>query len=145
MRRTALVILALLLLEAAARGEEASALFGRSIVSVAFTSDGRVDAEIIGRLVELRSGEPLTDAATGATVRNLYATGDFREILIEAVPAEGGIAVTIHLFRSFRVHPIKFDDGVSLSKEEMRRAIPFSEGSVFSPDALEEDPSTLGG
>lgn len=143
MRGITLVILALLLWEAGARGEEANTLFGRPIVSVAFTSDGRVDAEMIGRLVELKAGEPLTDTATGATVRNLYATGDFREILIEGVPREEGVAVTVHLFRSFRVHPIKFDDGVSLSKEEMRRAIPFSEGSVFSPEALEEGAEAL--
>jgi outer membrane protein insertion porin family len=51
--------------------------------------------------------------------------------------------VTVHLFRSFRINPLKFDDGVSVSKEEMRRTIPFSEGAVFAAEELEEGASAL--
>jgi len=124
-------------------GQEAQDLFGRTIVSVSYTSEGPIETQEILGLVTLRAGEPLKDTDTGSTIRNLFATRRFSDIRIEAEPAGEGVAVTIHLFRAFRVNPLKFEDGVSLSREEMRRAVPFSEGSVFRADLLEEGAAAL--
>jgi len=125
------------------RPSEPAPLFGRTVVSVVYTSDGPVDEGEVSRLVSIRSGEPLTEETTGSTIRNLFATRRFSDVRIEAEPVEGGVAVIVHLFRSFRVNPLKFDDGVSVSKEEMRRVIPFSEGAVFQAEELEEGAGAL--
>jgi outer membrane protein insertion porin family len=117
--------------------------FGQTIVSVEYTSDGPVDTDEVERLISLKAGQTLTDEATGSTIRNLFATRRFSDVRIEAQPAEGGVAVTVHLFRSFRVFPLKFEDGVSVSREEMRRTIPFSEGAVFQREELEEGAEAL--
>ena len=140
--------LSLLLLAAAATAggqqpSELPPLYGRTVVSVAYTSDGPVDRDEVARLVSIKSGQPLTEEATGSTIRFLFATRRFSDVRVEAESAEGNVAVTVHLFRSFRVNPLKFDDGVSISKEEMRRSIPFSEGSVFQSEALEEGAKAL--
>jgi len=127
----------------AAGQSELSPLFGQPIVSVAYTSDGPVDRGEVARLVSIRKGQPLTEEATGSTIRHLFATRRFSDVRIEAEPAEGGVAVTVHLFRSFRVNPLRFEDGVSISKEEMRRAIPFSEGAVFQAEELEAGADSL--
>ena len=141
-RRAALA--AALLLSAAEAAAQAPELFGRPIASVAYTANGPVNADEVAELIAVKAGERLTDAATGATIRNLFATEQFSDILIEAEPQpDGSVAVIVHLFRAFRVNPMKFDDGVSLSREEMRRAVPFSEGSVFRADALEEGAAAL--
>jgi outer membrane protein insertion porin family len=102
-----------------------------------------VDRDEVARLVSFKAGQPLTEEVTGSTIRHLYATRRFSDVRIEAEPTEGGVAVTVHLFRSFRVNPLKFDDGVSVSKEEMRRTIPFSEGAVFAAGAIEEGAAAL--
>lgn len=136
-----LLIAAILLAAGAARAQET---FGRAISSVAYTTDGPVDPDEVARLVTLRAGTPLTDAATGATIRNLFATERYADIQIEALPqTDGTVAVIVHLFRAFRVRPLKFDDGISVSREEMRRAIPFAEGAVFRADLLEEGAEAL--
>lgn len=135
---------AALLLSAARLAAQAPELFGRPVASVAYTTNGPVAAEEVAELIAVKAGDPLTDAATGATIRNLFATEQFSDVLIEAEPQpDGSVAVIVHLFRSFRVNPLKFDDGVSLSREEMRRTVPFSEGSVFRADALEEGAAAL--
>ena len=77
-------------------------LYGRTVVSVAYTSDGPVDRDEVARLVSIKSGQPLTEEATGSTIRYLFATRRFSDVRVEAEPAEGGVAVTVHLFRSFR-------------------------------------------
>jgi outer membrane protein insertion porin family len=118
-------------------------LFGQTVVSVAYTSDGPVDPDEVSRLVSIKAGQPLTEEATGATVRHLFATRRFSDVRIEVETVEGGVAVTVHLFRSFRVNPLRFADGVSVTREEMRRTIPFSEGAVFQSEELEEGAAAL--
>jgi outer membrane protein insertion porin family len=138
------LLAAALLLPAGHVAAQAPDLFGRPIASVAYTANGPVNPTEVAELIALEAGEILTDAATGTTIRNLFATEQFSDVLIEAEPQpDGSVAVTVHLFRSFRVNPLRFDDGVSLSREEMRRSVPFSEGSVFRADALEEGAAAL--
>ena len=139
----AAVLLAIAGSVAAQPAAEPPSLFGPTVLSLAYTSDGPVDKNEVERLISIRIGQPLTEEATGATIRHLFATRRFSDVRIEAERVEGGVAVTVHLFRSFRVNPLKFDDGVSVSREEMRRAVPFSEGAVFQAEQIEEGTKAL--
>jgi outer membrane protein insertion porin family len=118
--------------------------YGQSVVSVSYTADGPALAEEVGKLTEIRVGSPLTEEETGATIRNLFATGRFADIQIEARPVEGGVAVTIHLFRAFRVKPLKFAGKLPLSREELRRPLSFAEGSLFQQQEVDESADALG-
>ncbi|MGH9318225.1 MAG: POTRA domain-containing protein [Thermoanaerobaculia bacterium] len=122
----------------------ASELFGRPVESVAYTSNGEVDSREIESLMVLEVGRPLTQDDTGATIRNLYSTLNFSNILIEAEPAAGGgVAVIVHLWRAFRVRRIRLEGRASVSREDLRRAIPFSEGDPFNAAALAAGASAL--
>ncbi len=130
---------------AGAGGEDVKPeLLGRTIESVAFTCDGPADSSEIESLVDLYAGRPLTRQDTGATIQNLFATLDFSNVLVAAeLTARGGVAVTIHLWRSYRVARITFDGKSSLSREDMRRAVSFSERDPFNGTALAEGASVL--
>ena len=119
------------------------ALYGRDVVSVSYTSDGPVDRDRVGSLIDIRPGRPLTEGETGATIRNLFATRQFADVQIEARPEGDGVAVTLHLFRSFRVKPLKFSGRLPFSREELRRALPFGEGSVFDSSEVDEGAAAL--
>ena len=105
---------------AGAGGEEVKPeLLGRTIESVAFTCDGPADRPEIESLVDLHAGRPLTRADTGATIQTLFATLDFSNVLVAAEPtADGGVAVTIHLWRSYRVARIAFEHAGHVRVEE---------------------------
>jgi outer membrane protein insertion porin family len=110
---------------------------GRTIESVAYTSDAPVDQRELKRLIALEVGRPLTDGATAETIRNLFGTLHYSNVLVEAQPtAQGGVAVTVHLWRAFIIHRIRFEGKFSLTREELRRAIPFAEGDPFTPGPL---------
>jgi len=132
---------------ASARGaaqDVASELLGRTIESVSFTCDGPADAQEIATLVDLRAGRTLTRDDTGATIENLFATLDFSNVLVVAAPTpDGAVAVTIHLWRSYRVAHVVFDGSSSLSREDLRRAVPFSERDPFNRTSLAEGASAL--
>ena len=130
---------------AAARGAEiAPELYGRTVASVAYTSDGVVDSLDVEALVAIRAGRLLSDADTAATIRNLYGTRRFANVLVEGEPAaDGGVAVTVHLWRAYRVSRVSFKGKSSLYAEDLRRAVPFAPGDPFSPSALEAGTAAL--
>jgi outer membrane protein insertion porin family len=110
--------------------------FGKTVVSVAYTTDGPVDSAQVSRLIEVLPGRPLTDDATSATIRNLFATRRFSDVRIEAEDVPGGVAVTVALFRAYRVWPLKFSSAPGVSRTELRRVLGFAEGSDFRAEAV---------
>ena len=118
-------------------------LYGREVVSVAYTTDGPVEGEPIGSLIEITPGRPLTEEETGATIRNLFATRRFADVQVEARLTQEGVAVVVHLFRAFRVKPLKFAGSLPLSREELRRSLSFAEGSVYQQSEVDESAGAL--
>jgi len=144
-RLAGVVFLLFLAVRAIGRGDDAGdaaapnlgELGGRTIESISYTADGPVDVRELKRLIALQVGHPLTDGATSETIRNLYGTLQFSDVLIDAAPAPaGGVAVTLHLFRAFTVRKIKFEGRSTLSGEDLRRAVPFAEGDPFAAAPL---------
>jgi outer membrane protein insertion porin family len=143
--RTALAVLLLAAVRTASGARELDeSLFGRPVASVGFTSNGPVDAKEIAGLVAIRPGRPLTEEETGSTIRNLFGTARFSNILVEAEPAGGGeVAVTVHLWLAFRIRSISFEGKSGLSREDLRRAVPLSEGDPFNARSLAEGASAI--
>src|SRR5262249_46273152 len=129
-------------LTAVASGQEAQAprgegdSFGRIVVSVIYTTDGPVDQNEVVRLIAIHVGQPLTEEATGGTIRNLFATREFHDVRIVTEQTPAGVEVTVELFRAFKISPLKFSTAPSVTRAELRRVLPFAEGSVFDPDVL---------
>ncbi|HMF09610.1 MAG TPA: POTRA domain-containing protein, partial [Thermoanaerobaculia bacterium] len=117
--------------------------YGREISSVAYTCDGPVVSGEILALIQISAGTVLTEKATGATIRNLFATDQFADIRIAAEAEGERVAVTIHLFRAFHVKPLKFSGSFPLSREELRKALPFAEGDLFQRQVVDDGAEAL--
>ena len=115
------------------RGEGDS--FGRTVISLTYTTDGRVDNEEIARLIAIHVGKPLTEDDTGATIRNLFATRQFSDVRILAAQTPSGVEVTVELYRAFKIAPVKFSTA-PIARTELRRVLPFTEGAVFNAELL---------
>jgi len=139
----AILLLGAFALRAQTSEEKLPEVYGRDVISLAFTSDGPVDRSRLEGLIEIRTGRPLTERETGTTIRNLFATREFSDVEIEARPEGEGVAVLIHLFRAYRVKPLKFTGSLPFSREELRRALPFGEGSVFVQSEVDEGAAAL--
>lgn len=128
----------------AAAGQVPRDLIGLPVESIAYTSDGPADTKEIANLTAFRIGRPLSEDDAGATIQNLFATADYANVLIAAEPAPGGgAAVTIHLWRAYRVGHIAFDGRSHVSREVMLRAVPLQERGPFDTAALAEGASAL--
>ena len=123
-------------------GAQESALFGKTVVSVSYTSDGPVDKDEVSRLIAIHAGEPLTEDTSGATIRNLFATRQFSDVRVDAVGTPAGVEVTVELSLAFRISPIKFSTA-PVPRAELRRILPFSEGAVFQAEALAQGAAAI--
>ncbi|HYN42815.1 MAG TPA: POTRA domain-containing protein [Thermoanaerobaculia bacterium] len=97
------LVLALALLYSAAPSAAVESLWGRTVESVSFRGDAPIEEASFARIVALGPGQPLTERAVHASLRNLFATGRFADLSVEAAPAEGGVVVTIVFSAAARV------------------------------------------
>jgi len=105
---------------------------------VSCVADGPFDTTEVARLVAILPGRPLAEDDAAATIRNLYATRRFADVRVEAAPEGDGVAVLIVLFRAFRIHPLRFSGQIRLSRAELRKALPFGPGALFSGTAVDQ-------
>ena len=80
------------------------------MASVAYAADGEVDHDEIEDLVAIVAGRPLTEEETGATIRNLYGTRRFSNVVVDAEPP-GGRRGAGHrlLWRAYIVRAIELE------------------------------------
>ncbi|HWC66419.1 MAG TPA: POTRA domain-containing protein, partial [Thermoanaerobaculia bacterium] len=113
-------------------------LAGRTIASVAWDSDGTVDAAEIAALVELRAGRPLDEDAVRRSVQNLYATERYANVEVDGEPVGADrVAVIVHLFRAYRVGAVRFENR-PVSDDALRRALGFSIGGPYQEAEIQE-------
>jgi outer membrane protein insertion porin family len=127
-----------------AASQVAPDVYGRTVSSVAYTADGPVDRKEVADLIAIEAGRPLAEMDVAATIRNLFKTLRYSNVVVTAEPeAEDAVAVTVHLWKAYRIAKISFDGKTALSKEDLRRAANLSEGETFSASALENGAAAL--
>jgi outer membrane protein insertion porin family len=116
---------------------------GAKVVAVALHSDARIDTATLMRYVTVKQGQPLSVRAVQNSIKSLFATGDFRDIRVNADPAAGGVNVTFVLFTNFRVTAISFDGLGGADKERATREVTFHLGDVLSLNAVDHSATAV--
>jgi outer membrane protein insertion porin family len=107
------------------------------IESVSYDSDGPNDPSIT-KLFEIRAGAPLDPDSVRRTIQNLSATERYSQIAVEEDSApDGRVALTVHLFRTYRVGAIRFTKN-PVAADELRRALGYAVGDPYQAAEVEE-------
>lgn len=77
----------------AAGGKAASAVgsWGKTVLKIEFHTDARMSARDFQGEITQKTGEPLERSKVAQSLKNLYATGRFQTLGVEAEPAAGGV------------------------------------------------------
>ena len=127
-----------------AGGAELRDLWGRNVSSVAYAADGVVNKGEIEELISIAAGRPLTEEGTAATIRNLYGTRLFSDVVVDAEPVESGdVRVIIYLWRAYVVRAIEFEGKFGPTREDLRRVVPLAAGDPFHAASLEAGTSAI--
>ncbi len=88
-----LCVLFLVVLAGAPARAQTGNFEGQTIVDVQYSPSQPLDPADLARLQPLKKGEPLHAADVGRAIDELFSSGRFQDIAVEAEPAEGGVIV----------------------------------------------------
>jgi outer membrane protein assembly complex protein YaeT len=104
--------------------------------TVTFRADSAFDTSALGEVVVTRPGEPLTIRGMQDSIRSLWATGEFRDIQVDAQRRDGIVDITYVLSLNYRVEEITFE-GAGDSRDRMARELEFRRSDIFSLAAVD--------
>lgn len=117
----AAALLAALLAPAPSRGAEE--LWGRTIERLSFRGDAPIEEEALARLTDLGPGKSLEERAVRSSLRNLFATGRFADLALEAAPSGEKAVVTVVFAAASRVAKVDVEGRGIPSKGRLVDAI----------------------
>jgi outer membrane protein insertion porin family len=137
-------VLAMTLASPPASGQSAGpSQFGREVASVAFRADTEIETGKLGDAVLVREGATLDPIEVDRSIHALFATGQFRDIRVDAVDAEDGrVAVTFQLFVNYRVSSATFD-GVPEELSTVKAQVLIRVGEIFSLSAVDRSANAM--
>jgi len=116
---------------------------GTNVVSVGLRSDARIDNNVLMRYVIVKPNQPLSVRAVQDSIKNLFATSDFRDVHVNAEPVTGGVNVTFILYTNFRVTDISFEGLGGSERERALRDLTFHLGDVLSLNAVDHSATAI--
>lgn len=93
--------------------------------------------ERVPQLVTVRKGQPLSRRAVGRSIENLFATGRFADVVVEAEDGPGGVAITFILEPRQNIQTVFVEGARVLAKADVLAAASLEVGSEYWPERLE--------
>ena len=110
-------------------------LDGPIVTAVTFTADTEFDTSRLAGLVTVQQGQPLSSRDVRDSIRTLFATGEFRDIRVDASPAAtGGTVVTFRLTVHYRYGELAFEGA---RDEDFGTELRIRSGDVVSLNAID--------
>src|SRR4051794_1691960 len=110
---------------------------GAIVTSVGFRADSGVDTSSFNQLVAVKVGERLSVRNVQDSVKSLFATGNFRDIRVDATPSGNGTAVVFALYTNFRISSIDFEGLSGADRDRATRTLTFHLGDILSLNAVD--------
>jgi outer membrane protein insertion porin family len=110
---------------------------GAIVTSIAFHADSGVDTSSLNQYVTVKIGERLSIRNVQSSVKSLFATGNFRDIRVDATPSGNGVAVVFSLYTNFRVASIDFNGLNGADRDRALRILTFHLGDILSLNAVD--------
>jgi outer membrane protein assembly factor BamA len=116
---------------------------GARVTEVGFHADSPVDTSSFAQYVTVKPGNVLSLRDVQSSIKSLYATGDFRDIRVETVPAANGLAVTFSLFVQYRIGAIRMEGLRASDRTRGNKTLDIHTGDVLSLNAVDRNATQL--
>jgi outer membrane protein insertion porin family len=114
-----------------------TAVYGQLITDIELRSDAPLASlPPVGPLLAIEVGRPLAAADVRRTLRNLWATGEFANLVVVAEPAPGGVVIAVALYRNVWVESVDITGELGLRPAQLRSAIPQLRSEPLIEDRL---------
>lgn len=113
------------------------------IARINFRADAPFDTAAIAEEVTLAPGELVSIRELQSSIKNLFATGNFRDVRVDAAPGDDGVVLTFSLVLQYRIGTIEV---AGLGRGERARAdreLTFRRGEVLSLNAIDDSAAAI--
>ena len=115
----------------------------RPISRVDFRADAAFNTADVAQEVTLQPGETVTIRELQSSIKNLYATGNFRDVRVDAAPVDGGVVLTFSLFLNYRIDEIAIEGLGRSDRNRADRELTINTGDILSLDAVEDSAAAI--
>ncbi|HVG23331.1 MAG TPA: translocation/assembly module TamB domain-containing protein, partial [Thermoanaerobaculia bacterium] len=114
------------------------------VARIDFRADARFDTTAMANAVTLKAGQPVTIRELQSSIKNLFATGNFRDVRVDATRADGGgVVLTFALFLNYRVDQIAMEGLPRGERSRASRELTVRTGEVLSLDAVDDSATAM--
>jgi outer membrane protein insertion porin family len=110
----------------------------RPITRIDFHADARFDTTKVDDLITLKPGMPVSIRELQSSIKSLYASGNFRDVRVDAASADNGVVLTFSLFLNYRVNEIFIPGIRGAERTSAQREVTTRTGEVLSLDAVDD-------
>ena len=115
----------------------------RPIARIELRADAPFDTNAVASEVTLKPGAPVTIRELQSSIKNLYATGNFRDVRVDATPGDGSVVLTFALYLHYRIGEVELDGLPAGERARAQRELTVRNGEVLSLDAIDDSASAL--
>jgi outer membrane protein assembly factor BamA/autotransporter translocation and assembly factor TamB len=115
----------------------------RPITRIDFRADAPFDTNAVASEVTLKPGQPVTIRELQSSIKNLFATGSFRDVRVDAIPADGGVVLTFALYLHYRIGEIVLEGLPAGERARAQRELTVRNGEVLSLDDVDDSASAV--
>ena len=115
----------------------------RPIAQINFRADAPFNTEAIAQEVTLEPGELVSIRELQSSIKNLFATGNFRDVRVDAAPSDAGVVLTFSLFLHYRIDDVDVTGLSPRDRREAERELTVRRGEVLSLDAVDDSAAAI--
>lgn len=109
-----------------------------TVISIDFISNIKIDEEELRALISIKEASSFQAFVVDKSIRELYATGIFRNIQVYKESAEEGVKLYFYLWGKDAVRKVTFTGNKFVSDKRLKRNIPLEERNIYSEESLRE-------
>src|SRR6185436_5255328 len=117
---------------------DARAADNQPIGQINFRADAPFDTAAVAQTVTLKPGQAVSIRELQSSIKNLYGTGNFRDVRVDATPGAQGVVLTFSLFLNYRVGDILIEGLRGSERATAQRELTIRTGEVLSLDNVDD-------
>lgn len=113
------------------------------ITQINIRADAGFDTDAVAQEVTLKPGQTVTIRELQSSIKNLFATGNFRDIRVDAVRNAAGVVLTFSLYLHYRVGDIEIAGLMRSDHTRAQRELSVRVGEILSLNDVEESAAAI--
>jgi outer membrane protein assembly complex protein YaeT len=115
----------------------------QTVAQINLRADAPFDTAAVAQEVTLKTGQPVSIRELQSSIKNLFATGNFRDIRVDAAPSSAGVVLTFSLYLHYRVDEITIEGLARADRTRAQRELTTRPGDILSLDNVDDSAAAV--